>query len=126
MTYLGRAILFGFLAWLIPLVVAIGIFPLRQAGSPLFETLMPIVLALCGVFFAGRYFRRLQGGYRREGFLLGILWFVMCVGLDLPMFLAGPMKMPIPDYMADIGLTYLIYPIITTGFGSLVERTARK
>lgn len=126
MTYLGRAILYGFLAWLIPLLFAILIFPLRKAGSPLFETLMPIVLTLCGVFFAGRYFRRLQSGFRREGFLLGILWFVMSVGLDLPMFLAGPMKMPIPDYMADIGLTYLIYPIITTGFGALLEKTSAR
>jgi len=124
MTYLGRALLYGFLAWLIPLLVAILIFPWRQAGSPLFETLMPIVLTLCGVFFAGRYFRRLQGGFRREGFLLGILWFVMCVGLDLPLFSARPMKMALPDYMADVGLTYLIYPIITTAFGSLQERTS--
>jgi len=124
MTYIGRALLYGFLAWLIPLIVAIAIFPWRQAGSPLFETVMPIVLTLCGVFFAGRYFRRLKSGFRREGFLLGILWFVMCVALDLPLFSAGPMKMPLADYMADVGLTYLIYPIITTGFGSLLEKVS--
>jgi len=126
MTHFGRALLYGFLAWLIPLLVAILIFPWRQAGSPLFETLMPIVLTLCGVFFSSRYFRRLKNGFRREGFLLGILWFVLCVGLDLPLFSAGPMKMPLADYMADVGLTYLIYPIITTGFGSLLEKFPAK
>jgi hypothetical protein len=34
----------------------------------------------------------------------------------------GPMKMPFIDYMADIGLTYSLIPIITVGFGYLLEK----
>jgi hypothetical protein len=30
--------------------------------------------------------------------------------------------MPFPDYMMDIGLTYLIIPTITIGFGSVLEK----
>jgi len=37
--------------------------------------------------------------------------------LDLFMFMEGPMKMSFSDYMLDIGLTYLIYPILGTFYG---------
>jgi hypothetical protein len=33
----------------------------------------------------------------------------------------GPMKMSFADYMKDIGLTYLIIPIVSIGFGYLLE-----
>ncbi len=45
-------LIYGFLLWLIPFVVAIIIFPLKQSKSPLFETVMPIALTVCVVFFA--------------------------------------------------------------------------
>ncbi|HLB49924.1 MAG TPA: hypothetical protein VJL59_23135 [Anaerolineales bacterium] len=35
---------FAFLVWLIPFAVSVVIFPLKQAGSPLFETIMPVTL----------------------------------------------------------------------------------
>jgi hypothetical protein len=38
----------------------------------------------------------------------------------------GPMKMSFADYMADIGLTYLIIPAVTFGLGySLQKKAAR-
>ena len=42
------------------------------------------------------------------------------IGFDLLMFMWAPIKMSFGDYIADIGLTYLIYPIVTTGFGFLL------
>ena len=41
----------------------------------------------------------------------------ICIGLDLLMFMWGPMKMSFIDYMKDIGLTYLMLPIIAAGVG---------
>ena len=32
------------------------------------------------------------------------------------------MKMSLPVYFADIGLTYLIIPVVTVGFGYLLGR----
>jgi len=40
------------------------------------------------------------------------------------MFMWGPMKMSFINYMMDIGFTYLIYPIVTIGFGSVLEKNA--
>jgi hypothetical protein len=45
---------------------------------------------------------------------------LISIVIDLFMFMWGPMKMSIGDYMADIGLTYLIIPAITVGAGFLL------
>jgi hypothetical protein len=46
--------------------------------------------------------------------------------IDLAMFMQGPMKMPFADYVMDIGLTYLIIPAITVGFGYLSKSKTEK
>ena len=68
------------------------------------------------------YFRKLGAGFLKEGVALGIIWFGISLVLDLLMFMWGPMKMTFANYMMDIGLTYLIIPTITIGFGYLIER----
>jgi len=58
-----------------------------------------------------------------EGIILGLVWFPINVALDLLMFMPeGPMRMTVADYMKDIGLTYLIIPAMTIGFGHLSEK----
>ncbi len=120
-----RGLIYAFLVWLIPLLASFPIFPLREAGNPLFETVMPVVLALCGVYFAGRYFRANPHNTKMEGLRLGTIWFFACILLDQPLFMWGPMKMTFMQYMGDIGLTYLIYPIISIGMGALAESQTR-
>jgi hypothetical protein len=121
-----RAILFGFLLWLIPFVVSIPIFPLKEAQSPLFETIMAVTLTVCVVFFSLLYFRKMSSGFLLESVKLGIIWFVISIIIDLLMFMWGPMKMSFINYMLDIGFTYLIYPIVTIGFGLVLKKNACK
>lgn len=119
---LKRAFLFGFLVWLVPFVISILIFPLKSNLPQLFESIMPVVLTLSLVFFLILYFKTVKGRYLKEGIVLGILWFVIAILLDLFMFMWGPMKMTFVDYMKDIGLTYLIIPTVAIGYGFLNER----
>jgi hypothetical protein len=113
-----KALLFGLFIWVTAFAVAFAIFPLREAARPLFESIMPVVLAALTVFFAHRYFGHVQGGFVREGALLGVVWMAVNVGIDLPLMLSpSPMQMTLPEYVGDIGLTYLMIPIITTGIG---------
>ncbi|MBM3166646.1 MAG: hypothetical protein FJZ83_04820 [Chloroflexi bacterium] len=112
-----KALLFGFLVWVIPFVVAIAIYPIRTSDRPLFESIMPVIVVACVVLFSVLYFRKLEDNFLREGIILGILWFAICLAIDLLMFMWGPMKMAFVDYMKDIGLTYLMIPMITIGFG---------
>ena len=116
--------LYGFLLWLIPFAVSFPIFPLKTSGNPFFETIMAVVLTACAVVFANLYFKKVETNFVKEGVAVGIIWFVIGVVLDLLLFMWGPMKMTFAAYMMDIGLTYLIYPTVSIGFGCL-KKAAR-
>lgn len=114
--------LFGVLTWLIPFVVSILIFPIHDTERPLFESIMPLVVTLCAVVFAVLYLGKVTSSFLREGILIGMVWLVINLLIDLPLFSAGPMAMPLAEYIKDIGLTYLIIPAVTVGFGYLLQR----
>lgn len=118
----SKLLLYGFLIWLIPFLVSVLIFPLHQTQRPLFESIMPIVIVACVVFFTVLYFLGVTSGFQMEGARLGVAWLAISIFIDLLLFMEGPMKMPLADYLKDIGLTYLMIPIITIGFGYLLER----
>jgi hypothetical protein len=117
----SMTLLYGFLIWLIPFVVAFLIFPIRESNRALFESIMPIVITISVIFFAYQYFRKLDTNFVKEGVLLGLIWLAISLIIDLAMFMQGPMKMSFANYIMDIGLTYLIIPTITIGFGYLCE-----
>ena len=123
MKSIKKALVYGFAVWVVPFVAAVMIFPIRLSDRALFESIMPFVVTLCVVAFSVLYLTDLQAGFLREGAILGITWFVISIALDLLMFMPeSPMRMGIVDYMKDIGLTYLIIPTITVGFGYLAEK----
>lgn len=118
-------VLFGFLIWLIGFAVAVLIFPLRTSQRPLFESIMPVLITVSTVLFSVLYFKNLKAGFRRKGVLIGVVWLIISLVIDLPLFLLeSPMQMSLPDYIMDIGVTYLIIPAVTFGFGFLLEQKA--
>ena len=123
MRSLKTALLYGFLVWLIPFVVSFLVFPLRTSNRALFESIMPVVVTFCVVLFGVLYLRKPTASPLREGTLLGTLWLAISIVIDLAMFMEGPMKMSLPDYIADIGLTYLIIPTATAGMGWVLQDT---
>ncbi len=119
MRHLGRLLGYGFATWIVALAISMLMFPLKQAGNPLFETVMTLVLTALAVVVTGLDLRRLSAGFVREGVLLGGALLLVNLVLDLPLFLAGPMARPLMSYLEDIGFTYLLYPIVTVGTGVL-------
>jgi hypothetical protein len=118
----GRALLFGFLVWLIPFVVSLAASPLKQSWRSLFESIMPLALSLTVVPCAVLYFRRVRTALLKEGILLGVLWLAISVAIDLPLMLTPPMNYTLVEYAADIGLTYLMMPVITVGIALAASR----
>jgi hypothetical protein len=117
--------LFGFLLWLIPFVVSVLIFPLRVSQRHLFESIMPVVIVICTVFFSIIYLSRQKSDFQKAGAVIGLAWLSISIILDLLFFLEGPMKMSLLDYFMDIGVTYLVIPVVTFGFGYLLEHNVR-
>ena len=117
MVALRKALLFGLFIWITAFAAAFAIFPLRESSRPLFESIMPVVVVICTVVFSVVYFRKVKASFLKEGIVVGIVWLAISLVLDLPLFMEGPMKMSLADYMMDIGLVYLMIPTITVGFG---------
>ncbi|MEE9132145.1 MAG: hypothetical protein V3U13_01160, partial [Gemmatimonadota bacterium] len=94
---------------------------------PLFESIMPVVVTLAAVTFGVLYLKRVDQDWLREGALVGLIWLGISVLIDAPLMLfGGPMKMTIGEYVADIGLTYLIIPAVTVGISAaLAAREAK-
>ena len=122
-----KALIFGILVWAVPFVVAYAIYPIRQSNRIMFESIMPVVVAGAVVIFALLYFKKAISVSVWEGLILGLIWFALCFLIDLFMFSSGPMEMSFTDYVADVGIVYIMIPIITVGFaGSLCGRTPVK
>ncbi len=119
---LPKALIYGFLLWIVPFGVGMALFQVRSSDRAFFETIMPVTITLLVVVLAYFYFTSRTGDYRKEGLIIGILWLAISIVLDLLMFTWGPMAMTFVDYMKDIGLTYLIYPIVTAGIGYLLQK----
>lgn len=113
------AVVDGFLLWLIPFLAAIPIFTLNTSHPILFQSLMMLVSVATGVVVTLHYFKKTGENTVKEGFILGAIWLAINLAIDLPIFLMV-FNMPLSQYFTEIGLGYLIYPIITTGF-SLVS-----
>lgn len=117
-----KIIVYGVLVWLIPFVVSFFIYPLKTSGNPLFESIMPLILAIIVVLMANLYLKNIQTGFLREGVIIGVSWFIINIAIDLILFLpTSPMQMSLNNYMMDIGITYLLIPVITVGFGFLLN-----
>ena len=105
-----------------PFLVSFIVFPLRASHYALFESIMAIVISASAVLFGAHYLKGLKEGAFRESVTLGIVWLLISLGIDAPLFLiGGPMLMPVSQYVQQIGLKYVIIPIITSGFGYLIK-----
>lgn len=112
-----RAIGYGLLVWLIPFAVAFSIGSVKTSWRTLFESVMSVTVAAVVMAFASLYFRRAAHPSVAEGVKLGLLWMAISIAIDLPLMLSPPLNYSPTEYFADVGLTYLMMPVITVGIG---------
>lgn len=113
----------GFLSWLVPFLFSFlfvdrsGQFIIPQ---PLFKSVMVVVFGGFGTAMLVQAFRRLEPSVR-NGLVLGMIWLAINLGLDLAI-LVPLIRMPVVTYFYDIGLRYLLIPIIAVAIGSVAGR----
>ena len=116
----SRIILYGFLTWLIPFVAAFFFYNPKGELTVdifLFKSIMIVVGSISAAILLVIYFKHVTGNFQREGIRLGIFWFVLNILLD--MIILIPMSgMSLPDYFAQIGLRYIVIPVMTIMVGT--------
>lgn len=120
-----RAALLGFLSWLVPFVVSLPMFLLKQANAPLFENAITLVVLLTAGVLLKVYFKT-RAVSVREAALVGILWLLINLVFDYPMFAYGPMKMTAAQYYSEIGLGYLVIPVFAFAAARLTSSQTKK
>lgn len=113
-----RTTLFGFVSWLVPFAISFLFFDRTGhlvVSQPLFKSLMVVLGGGVGVALLVAAFRRLQPTLR-SGLTLGCYWLAINLVLDLAILVPFT-KMPVDLYLYDIGLRYLMLPIISAGMG---------
>ena len=112
----------GLLSWLIPFVASFVFFGPRGAlwiSQPLFKSIMVLVGGASGVWLLWLAFRRLPPT-GSKGLAIGALWLVINLLLDALVLL--PMSgMGFVPYFMDIGLRYLMLPLIAWAMGAMAE-----
>jgi EamA domain-containing membrane protein RarD len=116
-----RAILYAIVLWTVTFLLTFFIYPLRTESIMLFATLRTVAMVLTSVILTVMYYRDVEEHLVRDGVRLGAIWLVVSLVLDQGPFVWGLLHLSLLDYLADTGLSHLIYPIITIGAGLLLS-----
>jgi hypothetical protein len=122
-----RSTALGFLSWLVPFAVSFlfvdrtGQFLIPQ---PLFKSLTVVVFGGLGTALLVAAFRRIVPS-TQTGLAIGLYWLGINLVLDL-LILIPLIGVPIIAYFYDIGLRYLLIPIISTAIGAVAQNTIGK
>ena len=124
MSYISnwRIWLYGLLSWAIPFLASIAFFDASGTlaiSQPLFKSLMVVIGGAVGAGLLVLAFRRIQASIR-SGLAIGTLWLAINLLLDF-VVLVPRSGATIPDYMSDIGLRYLLIPIIAVAMGAVAR-----
>ena len=120
--------LFGFLTWLIPFVAAFLFYSSQgqlAVDVLVFKAVMIVVGSITGATLLVFYFRTIDKNYLAEGIMVGVVWFVLNILLDL-LILVPMSKMAIGDYFAQIGLEYLTMPTMSIAMGYIAQAATEK
>jgi hypothetical protein len=114
-----RVTVFGLLSWAVPFLVSFPFFDPRTGllvPLELFKSIMVVVGTSSGVALLVWLFRRITPA-PVSGLIIGLYWMVLNWVLDL-IFLLPMSGTGIGVYAYDIGLRYLVFPVIACGMGA--------
>jgi hypothetical protein len=121
----GRALSFGVLSWCIPFAVSFAFVDAQgqlALPQPLFKSLMVVISGAVGAGLLVLAFRRLAPTVGHAA-ALGGLWMLLNLGLDVAV-LVPIMQVSVREYWQDIGLRYLLMPIMAVSM-AVVARQSR-
>ena len=121
----AKAIFLGILMWVIPFVTSFLFFDMNTKqliiDEHVFKSIMLLESSVLGVILIVYFFRSIKFSFFKEGLILGLLWFVINCLLDVILLL--PMsKMALPVWFGQIGVRYLMAPIMGGAMGYMADK----
>lgn len=116
---MARLFLFGLLVWMVPFVVA---FPFYSPTGELtvdvflFKSIMLLTLVATTVFLSIIHLKKTKEATISTSLLIGLVWLLIPIIMDF-LILIPIAEMSTPDYMKQIGMRYLVVPLIVLGQG---------
>ena len=118
-----RSWLLGLATWAIPFASSFAFVDRSgqlQIPQPLFKSLMVVIGGGVGAVLLVQAFKSIRPS-AATGLALGALWLAINLALDLAVLV--PMSgMTVAGYLQDIGLRYLLLPIVAVAMGSVADR----
>ncbi|MCE5214954.1 MAG: hypothetical protein LLF83_09585 [Methanobacterium sp.] len=122
MNKIFKILIFGLIVWIIPTLITLLVSYLN--GLYLFDVISAIAIAVTVIVFVYLYFKDITAQYIKEGIIIGIVWLVISIVLDIVLILLGITKLSLNEYAIYIAPLYIIIPAITIGFGLYKDQMA--
>jgi hypothetical protein len=124
-----KILFYGFLVWLIPFLVSVPLY--SPQGQPLYDlqvikSFLIVIGSLVGAFLALRYFRSIEKEFAREGAILGFSWLILNSVIDITVLVYLLKGMDLSSWAGQIGIRYLLMPIMTIAMGMAMEMRGKK
>ena len=122
-----RRFIGAFLTWLIPFLAAI---PFYGPGGllidqQLFKSLMIVIGSITAAILIVWCLRPVEKNFTHEAIITGIVWLLANWVLDL-IVLVGLLGMTLPDYATQIGLRYLVIPVMVIVAGVVTDEAGKR
>jgi len=105
---------YGFGVWALPFVVGMALFSLQKNYHELFDAAMVFMLVLTTILFSAMYQKKTGSSSVNSMIVIGFMWLGICLLIDVPLFLLA-LGWTAKQYAVDIGVSYLVIPLVTAG-----------
>ncbi|MCC7553200.1 MAG: hypothetical protein KO202_01725 [Methanobacteriaceae archaeon] len=118
---LKLAIIYGILSWLLIYLISLNLEPYYIDNNPYINIFIPISTIIVSIIFGILYIREFNENEVKEGFILGIIFFICDLLLDnIYVLIVGETGI-LNNYPLHIISMLLLFPLITTLLGYLAH-----
>jgi lysylphosphatidylglycerol synthetase-like protein (DUF2156 family) len=111
-------VIYGFLTW----IVTITLILMSHNSNPyIFNIILDIIITVLSLILGINYLKSFKEDFLKEALVFGILIFIINVVLDQFYYNAVGLPMNFIEYMLNVGLIYLVYPIIIGFMGFVFD-----
>lgn len=116
---------YGLLVWLIPSLITVTLSSFWSTFS-VFEVVSAVAIAVTVIILAYLYFKGITENFIKEGILIGIIWLIISIALDLILIALGISQLNLTSYVMYVAPLYIIIPVLTIGLGLYKSRGNEK